>query len=130
MANYGVHGKDTRVVIGGVPMKLRKWGVKHTIPKVVLTNTESGGKQELLDGGGVEKCEGDFEAVYDPSKTAADPPAIAPGVILPIEYWIKGVKRYGFDAYFEEAEITGEPDGDDPIVYKATVHSTGNIVKG
>jgi hypothetical protein len=27
-----------------------------------------------------------------------------------IEYWIKGVMRYGFDASFEEAEITDEPD--------------------
>jgi hypothetical protein len=124
-----LHGKTGRVTAAGSTLEITKWTADHEIPGVEVTNSESGGFQEMLAGGGIAKLSGTVEADFDAAASPyASPPDLMGGSLVALElYTAQGGSKYACSAHIDKVSMTLEVRSTNAVSYSFTFQSSGTI---
>jgi hypothetical protein len=92
-ADGWVHGKDGKLLIGSQDFAVTDFGVDWEVDVAVITHTQAGGAQVVLDG--VEKFSGTVTFIYN----VLHKPTVAPQQLKPRTYAVIHFKPDGADDF-------------------------------
>jgi hypothetical protein len=120
------HGKNGRVIAAGATLNCTEWDGEDATEPVHTENTESGGYQEMLLGGGVSSLNGNVTAIL----ADGTPPPLQSGQIVAMELYEGGktaAYKYALNAFISNVKRHNVVKSTDPIMFSFSYMSSGPI---